>query len=313
MTAAVETMAFSGEVPWHGLGNAISDPKNVDTTRVEAGLNWDALSTPVMYVFGDEMFFMEDKSVIYRSDTGVPLGVVSPNFKIVQPVDVMEFFRDLTELGEFRMETAGVLFGGKRIWALARHDREAAISKDDKVRPYLLLATGLDGTLSTHASFTTVRVVCNNTLQMALGARNGNDQIKVTHRSVFEEQQVKEELSLVDNQFDNFLETADILASKKVTQKEVRNLYGTILVGEKYEEEEYLDARLLNLAMDTYQSFPGQNTIAAKDTAWGAVNGMTAFLDHVRNTKTVDSRLNSAWFGDGKDIKRRTVAAALEL
>lgn len=311
MTAAVESMAYVGATPWHGLGNVLTEKATIDTWRTEAGLDWEAISTPVVYQAGEQAYAMDDKSVLYRSDTHVPLGVVSPQFKIVQPADVMEFFRDLTELGDFRMETAGVLFGGKRIWALARHDREAAISKDDKVRPYLLLATGLDGTMSTHASFTTVRVVCNNTLQMAL--QNGNDQIKVTHRSEFQEKHVKQELNLVDDKFDHFLETADILASKKVTQKQVRDLYGTILVGDKYEEEEYLDARLLNLAMDTYQSFPGQDTIAARDTAWGAVNGMTAFLDHVRNTKTVDSRLNSTWFGEGKDIKQRTVAAALEL
>jgi phage/plasmid-like protein (TIGR03299 family) len=305
-------MAYVGEVPWHGLGNPLTEGASIDEWKVQSGTDWTALTTPVLFeTENDELFYMEDKNVIYRSDDQTPIAVVSPNFKIVQPEDVLEFFRDITELGNFTMETAGVLFGGRRIWALARATRQASLGRDDKIKPYLFLATGLDGTLATTASFTTVRVVCNNTLQMAM---RGEGKIRVTHRSEFKPDIVKSDLGLVDTKFDEFMDRAETLASISVTEKQTKDFYGNVFLGDKYDEDiQYLDSRVLDRVMFTHRTFPGQDTKSAKGTAWGLVNGVTAYLDHMKNTRTIDARLNDSWLGAGRTIKQKAVELALEL
>jgi len=318
MPAAIDNMAYVNEVPWHGLGNQLTDNADIDQWRIDAGLNWEAKKSDMMYeTEGGNLYYETAKQVIYRSDTEAWLGVVSPNFKIVQPAEVMEFFRDLTELGKFKMETAGSLFGGKKIWALARHNKQAKLPGNDVVKPYLLLATGMDGSLATNAQFTTVRVVCNNTLQMALSRSHGH--VRVTHRGTFYENEVKAELGLMDEEFSLFTEYANKLAEKKVTSQAERMDYFARVFNPNYEElslddqSEYLELPTIQQVADVYEKFPGQSLKSAADTAWGLVNGVTAYLDHVRNTQTVDARLNSAWFGNGADLKERALHLAMEL
>jgi phage/plasmid-like protein (TIGR03299 family) len=318
MSAAVENMAYAGQVPWHGLGNNIDADTPIDQWRVAAGLDWEAHMSLVHFNVGDELFYMQDKNVVYRSDNLMPLGVVGGDYKPVQPAEVLEFFRDLTELGQFRMETAGVLFNGERIWALAHHTGDAALPGGDVLKPYLLLATGMDGKFSTKASFTTVRVVCNNTLQMAL--RKNEDVVRVTHRDQFDEQKVKAELGLVDSKFDQFITAAESLAAKKVTSRAdqldfLANVVNPGFVNmERMEQVEYIEeSQLMAGLKDAYDNFAGQQLESAKDTAWGLVNGVTAYLDHMRNTQTDDARLAGAWFGAGKAMKQRAMELALDL
>ena len=119
---------------------------------------------------------------------------MSDNFKIVQPAAVLEFFRDLTAAAGFTLETAGTLFGGKRFWALAAIGETASIADAaDKMKGYLLLSTSCDGTMATEARYTTVRVVCNNTLS---AARTSGAKVRVTHRSTFNADSVKKELGV---------------------------------------------------------------------------------------------------------------------
>lgn len=311
MTAHVETMAYRGATPWHGLGNTLTG-NDINEWKQAAGLTWDAVMSPVHYQTASNLYQMADKAVIYRSDTEVPLGVVGSGYKPVQPGEVLEFFRDLTELGDFHMETAGVLFGGKKLWALARHDEEANLGKGDIVRPYLLLSTGLDGMTATTASFTTVRVVCHNTLQLAL--RSGEDKVRVTHRSTFNESEVKAQLGAIDSTFGEWIENAVRLTKIKMTPDDTRQMYGHIFSPKyKYDEmspveqTKVLDSTLVQMAMHSATYFPGQELLTAKGTAWGALNGITAFLDHHRPTRTADARLDSSWFGPGYGLKQRAM------
>jgi len=159
-----ENMAYIGKVPWHGLGNAMQDGMDVDQWRVEAGLDWAVNRSSVKYAGDDGVTYeIPDQHVLYRDDTKANFGVVSDRYKIVQPAEVIEFYRDLTETYGFEMETAGSLDGGKRIWALARTGKSMRVKGQDQVDGYLLLATSYDRSIATRAAFTSVRVVCNNT------------------------------------------------------------------------------------------------------------------------------------------------------
>ena len=182
----VQTMAYAGEKPWHGIGNLLAAGQSIEEWRRQSGMDWAIEESEVRYITGSYNVgvinaFPEQK-VLYRSDTKAPLAVVSKRFKVVQPGEILEFYRDLTAGNGFELETAGVLREGKKFWALARTGQSVTLKGRDRVDGYLLLATACDGTLATTAQFTSVRVVCNNTLSIALG--NNTGAIKVPHESV---------------------------------------------------------------------------------------------------------------------------------
>src|SRR3990167_8361757 len=173
MAHLIETMAYAGATPWHGLGNNLPKKQPIEIWQREAGMDWQILESPVHFKadsighLGSIHSYPEQK-VLYRSDTKSPLSVVSKRYHTVQPREVLEFYRDLTEVSGYELETAGILKGGRKFWALARTGQGAALKGNDQVNGYLLLATSCDGTLATTATPTTVRVVCNNTLTIAL-------------------------------------------------------------------------------------------------------------------------------------------------
>jgi phage/plasmid-like protein (TIGR03299 family) len=135
----VQTMAYTGQQPWHGLGNPLGPNQPIEVWAERAGMNWHIESAEVRYVaapsapsgmsgssnpsassgIGAIHAFPEQK-VLYRSDTKAPLSVVSSRYQVVQPAEILEFYRDLTEVGGFELETAGVLREGRKLWALAR-------------------------------------------------------------------------------------------------------------------------------------------------------------------------------------------------
>lgn len=113
---------------------------------------------------------MSDRFVLARSDTQAALSVVSGDYQVVQPKVVLEFYRDLVEQRGYPLETAGALAGGRKVWALARTGPVAGVADDaaDKLGAYVLLATSCDKTLATTVTFTSVRVVCQNTLSFSV-------------------------------------------------------------------------------------------------------------------------------------------------
>jgi len=124
MAHQIEKMAYVGETPWHGLGNQLAQNQPVEVWAKQAGMDWRIESSNVSYMAQNErgqsiIMPYEEQRVLYRSDTHAPLSVVSQRFQEVQPAEVLEFYRDLTEQSGFELETAGVLKGGKKFWALA--------------------------------------------------------------------------------------------------------------------------------------------------------------------------------------------------
>ena len=186
-------MAFVGETPWHGLGQSLDQNASIEQWQVSAGMDWTIERTPVLYTGNEPLpVRFEGQNVLYRSDTNAPLSVVSDRYKPVQPIEVLEFFRDLVEQNGFRLHTAGTLFGGKRLWALAETGKFAEISKDDGIGGFLLLSTSADKSLATTARFTTVRVVCNNTLSYA--TRDTRQMVSFTHATEFNKELMQTKL-----------------------------------------------------------------------------------------------------------------------
>ena len=223
MSHLVESMAYVGATPWHGLGNHLEEKQPLEIWAKQAGMDWSILEAPVRFMTGDEQTSsirtFADNKVLYRSDTNAPLSVVSQRYQVVQPREILEFYRDLTEVSGFELETAGVLKGGRKIWALAKTGQSMSLRGNDVTNGYLLLATACDGTLATTAQFTSIRVVCNNTLAVAL---NGQGQaVKVPHNTTFDAQAVKKQLGVSVAAWDDFMYRLKTLSERKVKSTEV--------------------------------------------------------------------------------------------
>ncbi|MDO9143239.1 DUF932 domain-containing protein [Rhodoferax sp.] len=320
MAHQLEKMAYTGETPWHQLGNQLPAKQPIEVWAEKAGMNWDICATPVRYMteqagsLGSIMSF-DEQQVLYRSDTEAPLSVVSGRYQVVQPKAVLEFYRDLTEISGFELETAGVLKAGKKFWALARTGKETVLKGNDVVKGYILLATSCDGTLATTATPTTIRVVCNNTLAIAL---NGvSSAIKVPHSTSFDAQAVKKLLGVAVSHWDSFMYSMKTLSERKVKTHESMNYFLRVLC----ETDSHADAtrgltneRALKKVQALYDGHGrGAELSAASGTAWGLLSAVTEFVDHEKRARSQEYRLDSAWFGQGANLKQRALDYALQL
>jgi phage/plasmid-like protein (TIGR03299 family) len=304
-----ETMAYTGEKPWHGLGNLLAPQQPIEVWKRQAGMDWMIEEAEVRYVAGNHnlgvIHAFPEQKVLYRSDNRTPLSVVSKRFQVVQPGQILEFYRDLTASSGFELETAGVLREGRKFWALARTGQSTTLKGRDKVDGYLLLATACDGTLATTAQFTSVRVVCNNTLSIALG--NATGVIKVPHRSQFDPDVVKRKLGITVSSWDGFVARMKALVERPVDPDSVEGLLRRVLT---YTGPDGKATVVNEQAMATVRSLyegggRGALMASSRGTAWGLLNSVTEFVDHHRRARSDDHRRDAAWFGSGTQIKQR--------
>jgi phage/plasmid-like protein (TIGR03299 family) len=314
-------IAYVGEVPWHGLGQKIDPDADLNQWRIAAGLNFELESAPVMYpdptINGGSLIQVPERKVLVRSDTRDALAVVSNRYHVVQPAEVIEFYRDVVQTAGFTMDTAGSLNGGRKYWALAKIGQDARIMGQDAIEGYLLLATACDGTLATTAMFTSVRVVCNNTLGFAVQegeAGSARQYLKIPHSKVFDPQAIKVELGLAERSWRSFVEAASAMATVHVSNRDAVKFLVDIMGDPEKPVEEQEDAKNLAAVMRLFTGEgKGSNLRSADGTAWGLVNSVTEWLDHHRATRTASARLDRAWFGDGAVLKRKAWDHALAM
>ena len=315
MAHLVEQMAYVGATPWHGLGNQLTAKQPLEVWAEQAGMAFSILETPVRYMtesagsLGAIMSF-PDQKVLYRSDTKAPLSVVSNRYQVVQPREILEFYRDLTEISGFELETAGVLKFGRKIWALAKTGQSASIKGNDTINGYLLLATACDGTLATTAQFTSIRVVCNNTLAVALA--NGTGAVKVPHSTSFDPQAVKKQLGISVSSWDAFMYQMKTLSERKVKSHEAMNYFLRVFTDPATTATGLSNERAMKKVQELYEGQgKGAELASSKATAFGLLNAVTEYVDHERRARSTDHRLESAWFGQGATLKRKALEQAV--
>ena len=314
-------MAYVGETPWHGLGMRLPADANIETWRTVAGMDWSLVSSPVQYA--DHQGVLQtypSRRILSRSDTHEALACVGDKYKVVQPGEVLEFYRDLVETAGFRLHTAGVLRSGRKYWALAELGESARIMGQDQMDGYLLLATACDGTLATRAMFTSVRVVCANTLGFAVEAADGagysRPHIRVPHSATFDPDKVKMELGLAPSSWKAFLEKCERLADRKVERKEAVEWLVKVFgdANKPVEEQQNGRARVMNTVLSLFDGEgKGSDFRSSRDTAWGLVNAATEYCDHHARCRSADARMDRAWFGDGAVLKQKAWDAAIDL
>lgn len=327
MAHEVETMAYTGTVPWHDLGNTLTPNASLEDWQCEAGLNWTVSKRPVQYnghyidaqgMANNTLLPFKDKFVLARDTDDRPYAIVSERYKPVQPGQVLDFFNDLVSDFGMSLETAGSLRDGQRVWALAKTNDAHKVMGVDEVRGYLMLATSYDLTFSTLAYFTSIRVVCNNTLRQSFG--DMQNKVKIPHFRDFNSDDVKEQLGVGRSQWAAFTGMLDTLAGIKLDETKAKEVlgkafeitpFGAFDAPERAKEDQVKISHCDKII--ALFNGKGIGSDVAGQSGWGLVNATTEYLQKHRRALNQGNRLDSAWFGESAEITQRAVDQTLLL
>lgn len=319
MAAVVETMAYANEVPWHGLGVNVSDTITVDEMLTAAGLDW---GVECRDIFNEKGNVIKGHYAITRDSDDRVFDICGNRYVPTQNAEAFEFFKEFVEEGDAKMETAGSLRDGKYVWGLANLGNSFHIGKGktkDVVNGYVLVGCPHEQGKALMIKFTPIRVVCNNTLAMAIkGASSKSSsgvimpEVRRAHRSTFDAQAVqtaKEQLGIAREQMDEFEEIANVLHKTKMGIEDHIAVLAPIF-SVKHEMEDIKAGKRpprLQSILDALEKAPG----AEPDTAWGTLNAVTYWADHIA-ARSPDKRLQNSWFGKSGNQKIQVMNALLQ-
>jgi len=299
----------SDGTPWHGLGQALDDGTSLDAWREAAGMDWKIRRSEIRFNVSREnevLIKMPEQHVLFRSDNNQPLGVVSNRYQVVQPGEVIEFFRDIAKAGGLELSAAGTIYGGKRFWATAKIGEASPASLADKIGGYILISTSADGSLSTEVRRTTVRTVCKNTLQMAMADAPAS--FKVTHRSVFNPESIKEFMGLNTAAWDAFRHQMGQLANIDLHESDAADITAALFGNGDWVRESAGFVKVMSLFNGEAM---GSEFDGVRNTAYGLLNAVTEYADHHVRARTDENRFVASQWGAGAELKQRALAALL--
>jgi phage/plasmid-like protein (TIGR03299 family) len=299
-------MAWTGETPWHGLGQKLDENATMEQWLEASGLDIELKTSPVLTEIDGKQVPVDDKQVIYRADIGLPLSVMGAGYKLVQPAEMLQFFEDYMK-GVGQIETAGLLRDGRSYWAMARLEGELNID-GDITRPYVLLNSSCDGSSGTQGRFTSVRVVCSNTLSMATGSK---PDVSISHRSMFDGQVVFSQFEKANEMFAAQGEMLRTLAKIKITDDKAEKLLRRVVDGHDDDERKLSKNSQRMLELFAGEGLGSQDTVA-QHSAYGLLNAATQFFDWEYGREQ-DSRLEAAWFGHNAKNKANIAKKLVEL
>ncbi len=275
MAANVETMFSVRKKTWHGLGTIVMEaPTSADALRI-AGLDWNVTQEPIYTDFSGTIDGY--KANVRDSDKKV-LGVVSDRYKVVQNVDAFSFTDELLGKG-VQYETAGSLQEGRKVWLLARLPREYIIA-GERISPYLVFSNTHDGSGSVKVAITPVRVVCNNTLNLALATANRSFSMIHTGRIQDKMQEAKETLFMAEEYLDCFGVEFEQLRRQKMTDEQVKEYVEQLLPMEK-ETTSIQSKNIIRLREDMmkrYYDAPDLKKVG--NNAYRFINAVSDFATH---------------------------------
>lgn len=308
---------------WHDLGEIVNGAMTSKEAIQKARLDYTVDIRPAVLNLGhNHNIVIPDKFATYRTDINMPLGIVGNRYKIVQNSEAFDFFDEIVGAGAAIFETAGVLGHGERIFVSAKMPEVIEIAgTDDITEVYVLLTSSHDGSGSIIAAITPVRVVCQNTLNAAL--KNTVSRVAIRHTSNAS-QKLKEAHKLLGISHKYITEVNEMfnaLAKKTITDAQVLSLVEEVFKsGVKKEEVEGEEnkkkesSRIINIRNEVMKSYfegIGQDKIVG--TAWGAYNGITHYLSHIKSYKTGDVKLDSLMSGESNRIANEAFAQLIKL
>lgn len=314
MSHMVETMAYAGKTPWHGLGKKVKEGLTPDQMLKEAGLDWVVSKRPAYYKDKDKYHMSPDYNLLVREGDNNVLGPCGKNYTPIQNKEVFKFFNKFCKAGDMFMDTAGSLDNGRQVWGLANIRKGFTLPGGDDVEGHLLISHPHIWGKALTIMFTPIRVVCNNTLTMALNDAKSNQRFRMAHVTEFNDDMIgKAELALglANTQLDTFKQQAGFLAKKKYKEPKVEefiaHLYQPTVVMEKSKLDKF--NRTAKTVHELISTQPGAKM--SEGTWWSALNAVTYYVDHVSGNDR-NATLNSAWFGAKSVQKRKALTMALE-
>lgn len=309
-------MAYLGETPWHKKGQLMWQGATRRDWTVHSGLDFKVQAQPMNFVSDDgQLIPVDGKRVLVRSDNRFQLSVVSDSYQVVQPAQVMNSMFSIIDALGYSIHTAGSLFEGRKIWVLAKTGVEQEVIANDPIKTYLLITTGFDGDTATEARFAVERVVCQNTLNIALGEDSRNVLMRVPHNSRFEHDQLMERLGRVNaqRQTNRLLEKFKHYANRPVTQQVAQQATIELL---KRMQLHYQDVTKSSHYQSIMSLFGGRaigsDIDQVKGSGWGFLNAVTERVDRHWAPKAKDSvmsrRFANTLFGEGDRMKQTAMA-----
>jgi phage/plasmid-like protein (TIGR03299 family) len=312
------SMMYYGETPWHGLGQRLDNPATAEEAILAAGLDYVVQLTPLATFDGLDVPF---RKAVVRYDTQDVLGVVGNGFVPVQNRQAFSLLDAVVGEGGLRYHTVGALGKGEKIWLLAKlPDHIRVKNSNDIVDKFLLLSNAHDGSAALRVLFTPVRVVCQNTLSMAL--RQGEHQgVSIRHEGdlAAKLKQAQEVLGFAHRFFDDAQAKIDMLASHYPTPVQLKHYFESLY---PYPEEAKNNSRAKNVREELHRLFEagiGHDDPTIKGTSWTALNAVTEYVDHIRSVRGTDNpsrasrRLDSIWWGSGARLKQKAFNLALQM
>lgn len=311
MAAQIESMAFFGATPWHGLGTPLEEADLYDWHRacVKSGLDWEVELTPL--VTADTQAKVTHRGVRRKSD-GRILGVVGPKYHPLQNRDAFAWFQPFLEAKEAALNTAGSLCEGSRVWVLAKMSRDPlVIAPGDEIGKFILLSHSHDGSLAVRVGFTPIRVVCANTLALAHRS-DASKLIRVKHSASLHENlaNIREVMNVANAEFEATAEQYKLLARKSINQADLRSYVKRVLKVEGKPSTRMQNT--INEIIGLCESGKGNTMPSIRNTLWSSYNGVTEWLGYQRGNSE-SNRLNSLWFGDSANVNKHALETALTM
>lgn len=317
-----------GEKAWHGLGTYVENAMTAEECMQLARMDWEVEKRPLFVEEPDEsdaddVVFSEITgwSAATRSDTGDVLSIVTDSYQIVQNRECFNFFDSIIDRGEAIYETAGVLGKGERIFLTAKLPSDIVVKGDvDVVNNYILLTNSHDGTSALQAGFTSIRVVCNNTLTAALNGGMKNA-IKLRHTTNIKQMlsEAAEVMGIASQYTKDLNQYFNQMAKVKINDKQLRAYIEKVMNPRaeqltKAEKEEFSKqfVKTVDSVMEFALTNDTQTTKATKGTVWGAYNAISGYYGHVKDHKTATARMNDIVFGQGDQRIKQAFTLAVD-
>ena len=289
MPANVETMFYVREKPWHGLGTRIEEAPTSSDALIYSGLDW---RVEQKNVYAEDGTLISGYKVNTRSTDNAALGIVSDRYKVVQNEDAFQFTDDLLGAG-VSYETAGALQGGRKVWMLARMPHRYIIAGDE-IAPYMVVMNSHDGSSGIKVAMTPVRVVCQNTLNLALSGAKRIWTTKHTENVMSRVHEARETLLLAETYMAELGRGIDTLANIKLSDKKVMEFMQEFFpVGQDVTDAQRKNnLRLLEDMKMRYWDAP--DLFSVGKNGYRFVNAVSDFATHanpIRKTKNYNENL----------------------
>ena len=313
MAHMVETMAYAGELPWHGLGVKVIDDLTPEQMMQKAGVDWtvekqDMVTVGNNWTAGSKV---KSKQALVRTSDGLVLDVVGKGWNPVQNAEAFNFFEEYVRAGDMKMHTAGSLNDGKMVWALAKTNDSFELFNGDVTDNYFLFSNPHEFGKAIDIRMTPIRVVCNNTLTLSLN-QDSNAMLKVNHRKEFDVAEVKEQMGIAREKMEQYKSMAEFLGSKRYTPENIVQYFNEVFgspAKEKVDNVIPFTSNNAKNAMEYLDTQPGAKF--AQGSFWIAFNTVTFMTDHIQG-RTNDGRLTSSWYGRNRRVKLKALDKALE-